>query len=411
MLKKLGIEGPLQLAITVCVVGLIVITTMGNSGGAPPVFFIYRTLLLCIAVLSAIGSRRSDWKISPVLLSLVAVLFVLMLVSVLKIPGSHFEGFYLWYRYAFFAVAFLNFAHYSRYQSPRWKALLLGTVVVVVLAYLLPDLLRRQNRIFGFSLVNGDYFATYLLIGIAAGLAAAIYAEDLKWRVLSGTATGLMMFGIIKTASRGAALAGIAIFLVAAIRARERIPRQVWLAMALIGLLLAVVFSPDLIFKFLDRGQSDPYNYARIWAWLSSLEVIAQRPLLGVGFGQFIHVSKRFSYPIQGPVARYLKRIGMAHTEYLQHMAELGIPAALLLFGLLGYLAWRLWKRSETAWPENRCFNEAALLVFTGVGAHALVDNCWTIPVTAASLVLISLGDPLPLVRRTTPHEWRRSEL
>src|SRR4029077_6168422 len=119
-------------------------------------------------------------------------------------------------------------AHYSRYQSARWKALLLGTVVVVALAYLLPDLLRRQNRIFGFSLVNGDYFATYLLIGIAASVAAAIYAEDLKWRLVSAAAAALLMFGIIRTASRGAALASIAIFLVAAVRARERIPRQVW---------------------------------------------------------------------------------------------------------------------------------------------------------------------------------------
>src|SRR5947209_5320787 len=100
---------------------LIVITTLGNSGGAPPVFFTYRTLLLCIAILSAIGSHRSDWKISRVFVGSVAILFLLMLVSVFRIPGSHFEGFYLWYRYAFFACAFLSFAQYVRYQAPKWK--------------------------------------------------------------------------------------------------------------------------------------------------------------------------------------------------------------------------------------------------------------------------------------------------
>src|SRR5262249_15267879 len=145
--------------------------------------------------------------------------------------------------------------------------------------------------------------------------------------------------------------------------------------------------------------------------WKSSLQVIAEKPLLGVGFGQFFHVSKRFSFPVEGQVARYLKRAGMAHSEYLQHMAELGIPAAFLLFCLLGYLVFLAWKRSQTAWIENRCFHEAALLVAIGVGAHALVDNCWTIPVTAASLLVISLADPLPLLTPQEHHPWRPLEL
>jgi tetratricopeptide (TPR) repeat protein len=259
-------------------------------------------------------------------------------------------------------------------------------------------------------MVNEDYFATYLLIGVAASVAGAIYAVSPKCRFLCAAAGGLLMFGIIRTASRGAILAAIAMFVVAAIRARQRIPRQVWLFTALIGLILAVKYSPDLISKFLDRNQSDPYNYARILVWKSSLKVIAEKPLLGVGFGQFVHISKRFSFPVEGQVARYLKRIGMAHSEYLQHMAELGIPAALFLFCLLGYLMFQVWKRTATAWNENRCFHEAAILTAIGVAAHALVDNCWTIPVTAASLSVVSLADPLPLVPRKTPHQWRPLE-
>jgi putative inorganic carbon (HCO3(-)) transporter len=410
MLQKLGIDSPLQLAITVCVIGLVIITTLGSSGGAPPIFFLYRTLLLGIGILCAIGCRRSDWRIAPTFIVLITTLLLLMLASVLGIPGSHFEGFYLWYRYAFFAFAFINLANYARYQSARWKALLLGTVVMVGAAYLVPDLITRHDRVYGFSLINGDYFATYLLIGVAAGLAGAIYAVSPKWRLLCAAAGVLLIFGIIRTASRGATLAAIAMFFVAAIRARERIPRHVWLFAALVGLTLAVTYSPDLIFKFLDRNQSDPYNYARISIWKSSLDVIAEKPLLGVGFGQFVHISKRFSFPVEGQVARYLKRIGMAHSEYLQHMAETGVPAALLLFGLLGYLMFQVWKRTATAWAENRCFHEAAILTAIGVAAHALVDNCWTIPVTAASLTVVSLADPLPLTPRKTQHQWRRPE-
>src|SRR5262250_482977 len=90
----------------------------------------------------------------------------------------------------------------------------------------------------------------------------------------------------------------------------------------------------------------------------------------------------------------------MVHNEYLQQMVEIGIPSAILLFSLLGYLVYLAWKRSTTVSPEFRCFHEAALLTAAGVGAHALVDNCWTVPVTAASLVVLSLADILPLQTR-----------
>jgi len=92
-----------------------------------------------------------------------------------------------------------------------------------------------------------------------------------------------------------------------------------------------------------------------------------------------------------------MKRAQMAHNEYLQHIAEQGIPAALLLFSILSYLVYTAWKRGRIAWPEFRVFHEAALLTATGVGLHALVDNCFTIPVTASSLVVLALADPLPL--------------
>jgi tetratricopeptide (TPR) repeat protein len=217
---------------------------------------------------------------------------------------------------------------------------------------------------------------------------------------------GVIVFGVFATHSRGAALAAAAIIVVAAIRARGRISRQVWLAVGLAGLLMAVVFTPLMIRKFTDRGEIDPYNYARKEIWLSSLHVIEQNPILGTGFGQFIHVSKRFTLPVEGAVARYLKRAQMAHSEYLQHMAEQGIPTALILFALFGYLLYLAWKRAKDALPEYRMFNEAAILTAVGVGGHALVDNCWTIPVTTSTLILLSLADLLPL-REKKPHHAR----
>jgi O-antigen ligase len=410
MLSRLGIETRLQLAITICVISVIVVTTLGGSGGAPWVFLTYRTLLVAIGILSAIGSRHADTRISPILLACTGLFFALTLVSVLRIPGSHFEGFYLWSKYALFAIAFLNLAAYARHQSARWKILLLVTVLAVDLVHLLPDLILNRDLVKGFSTNNGNYFATYLLIGLAVSIALAVYTLVPEWRAAAACCGAVILFGIIKTSSRGATLAVIAMIIVAGIRARGRIPRQVWLGIGFAGLLVAIVVSPYLIHKFVDRGESDPYNYARKEIWQTALQVIAQQPMLGVGFGQFIHVSKRFALPVQGPVARYMKRAQMAHNEYLQHIGELGFPAALLLFVLIGSLVFISWKRAAAAWPDFRCFHEAALLTAIGVGIHALVDNCWTIPVTASALVVLALGDPLPLRKKDAAHRWSKLE-
>ena len=400
VLVRLGIETRLQLAITICIIALVIATTLGGSGSATWVFILYRTLLPAITVLSVIGCWNQDTRLCRVYLACTSVLFGLMLVSVLRIQGSHFDGFYLWFKYVFFAAAFLPLAHYTRYQSARWKALLLGMVVGIAIVYLVPDLLWKHDQVAGFSRTNANYFGTYLLIGLAGTTAGAIFGTSTPWRIIAGAAAVLIGLGVIKTGSRGATVAMAAMIVLIAIRTRDRIPRQVWLAFALVTLLAAVISSPFLIGKFVDRGNVDPYNYARTEIWRTSLRVIGQSPVLGVGLGQFIHVSKRFTLPVEGPVARYLKRAQMAHNEYLQQMAEIGIPSAILLFSLLGYLVYLAWKRSTTVSPEFRCFHEAALLTATGVGAHALVDNCWTIPVTAASLVVLSLADILPLQSR-----------
>jgi O-antigen ligase/Tfp pilus assembly protein PilF len=411
MLDRFGIETRLQAAITVSVIALIVVTTFGGSGGAPWVFLTYRTLLLVIAILTAIGSRTADLRISPMFVACVIVLFGLMLVSIFQISGSHFEAFYLWFKYAFFAAAFLNLARYARYQSARWRGLLLGAIVAVGLAHLLPDLIGNRIPVAGFSTHNANYFATFLLIAFSITLASAVFGLLPQWRAASVIASALILFGIVRTSSRGATLAAIVVMSIAGIRARGRIPRRVWVVVGFAGLLAAMLTTPYLVRKFVDRGDGDPYNYARKEIWLSSLQVIRDHPLFGVGFGQFLYISKRYTLPVNGVVARYMKRAQMAHNEYLQHIAESGIPAGLLLIAILGYMVHLATRRARAAWPEFRCFHEAALLTAAAVGTHALVDNCWTIPVTVSSLVVLAMADPLPMTRKIAPYPWRNNQL
>lgn len=412
VLKTLGIETGLQALVLLAAMTLVLITPLGGSGGAPTVFFIYRSTLLLLIILCAIGCKSMDFRIHRTFMALLIAAFTLMFLSVLRVEGSRFVAFYLLYRHTFFIGAFVGLACYARYQSAAWKGTLLGTVVASCLGHLIPEL-TKHGQIAGFSTNNANYFGTYLLVGLAASLAVALFGRRPDWRTAAGLTAAVLFFGISRTWSRGALLAAGAMIAVAAYRAGSRIPRRVWIGTAIVAVTLVVVSSPYVVRKFLDRGERDPYNYARAQVWLNSLPLIVSNPILGVGPGQYIHESKRFAFPVEGQVARFLKRAQMAHSEYLQHIAEVGIPATMILLSLFGYAIYLSWKRSETVWPEYRCFNEAAILTAIGVGTHALVDNCWTIPVSAASIVVIALADVVPLENRSIIHGslWSRKSI
>ena len=85
MLSRLGIENKLQLTITLCVLAILIVTTFGNSGGAPWVFFVYRSLLMVVTLLSVIGCRQAGERIHPMFLAGTGVVLALMWVSVLGI--------------------------------------------------------------------------------------------------------------------------------------------------------------------------------------------------------------------------------------------------------------------------------------------------------------------------------------
>jgi tetratricopeptide (TPR) repeat protein len=88
--------------------------------------------------------------------------------------------------------------------------------------------------------------------------------------------------------------------------------------------------------------------------------------------------------------------MGIAHSEYLQYAAEVGLPTALLLVAMAAYLFNRAARNASLAGVTDRAIQEAAILSAAGIGSHALIDNNWTVPVMAAGLVVFSLADSLP---------------
>jgi O-antigen ligase len=396
------------LVLFIAIVALVAITPLGKEATAPLVLLSYRLLLVAITIGIILTLRqRIVEQICPVLVAACAMTLMLMLISLAWSSGSLFDGFYRWYQHLLFAGAFLAMAALHATRSANWKRSLLWAIIGVDLIYLGASLMIGGRPVIG-PFVNPNYFASFLLVGFSGAVAIALFEPTKVPRLVAAPAALFLYYGMTQAWSRGATLAAMGVVAVGVVRfAKKRgLPRAGAAIVVAGALIAAALVSPTLVRKFLDRGEIDPYNYQRPRVWISALQVIKDHPILGVGFGQFYYVSKRFSPPVEGAVARYSKRPAIAHNELLQYAAECGIPAAILLFAIAGYLLRTTVVRARSCPAKQRVFQELGILTAVGLGTHALVDNNWTVPVMAAGLVMFSLADALPLPSLRLQFAW-----
>jgi O-antigen ligase len=421
MLERLGIKDTHELRegiVWVCLVLLVAVTPAGNEATSPLVLGLYRTLLLLIVIFYAAWTDKTRLpRLSSYFVGALAALSAVMLISILRWQGSLFEGFYAFYEHILFIAAFVALAHASLGRSTTWKHAVLGAVVLIDVAYIAGALALDQRPLLG-PFVNPNYLGSFVLPGLAICTATVVLSSSLRLRIAAASAGLFLYYGIGQTASRGAILAGLALLGLAVFRSVRRRGISLVRMALLAGLLLTVTaaFNPALVRKFLDRGERDPYNYQRGAIWMGTLAMIGEHPATGVGLGHFSYVAKRFAPPVESTIGRYRRWPNIAHSEFLQYVAEIGIPGALLLFGLGAGLLMCAWRRAENAnSPDepNKIVQESALLAAAGLCVHALVDNNWTVPVLAAGLAVIAQADLLPHknspARAAFPGIWRHA--
>jgi O-antigen ligase len=408
MFKALGADSRAEIVLFVAIVLLVAITPAGREATAPATFIAHRLLLVLIAGLSIyILKDRREPDVCPVYIGLCGLVLVLMFVSVALNAGPRFNGFYRWYQYVFFGSAFLALAMLHRQRGTRWKRAVVWAVVAIAAAYVAGALIVGARPLLG-PFVNPNYFASFLIPGFCVATAFLLFGEGLYLRAVSAGFAAFLLFGMTQASSRGATLAAISALALAILRfsRSHKASRSLVVAAVAVVVLSTAFASPALIRKFSDRGAIDPYNYQRPKIWRSALHVITDHPILGVGLGQFYDFSKRYSPPVEGTVARFLKRPAIAHSEYLQTAAESGLPAATLFFTLAGYAIYTAFKRARRKTGDERVFQEAAILTAAGLCTHALVDNNWSVPVIAAGMVVFTVGDVLPLAEWRLPASW-----
>lgn len=193
--------------------------------------------------------------------------------------------------------------------------------------------------------VNRGQFAAFLLpaLGLGAGLAAEA-APSLRrrpeWAAAAVGATVLLSAGLLTSMSRAALVAAGLVVLVFLARASRRTRMA---GLALVGTLTAVALfsgAGDRVARRFERLAVDGGDPGRLLVWRDSAPPAVHYAVWGAGRGGFEAVFERRSPYF----AR--KSVDHAHSDVLETWVELGAVGFALLWGAIGWAAWRVWSRS-----------------------------------------------------------------
>lgn len=171
-------------------------------------------------------------------------------------------------------------------------------------------------------------------------------------------ATGLVLcVGVYATLTRSnwlALVAGLTWFVF--VPASPRAKAGMFVAAVLAGIALFPVVS-DKIFSFKrdqDVSVADMEKSAQLRPMFAMIawDMFQDRPLTGVGFGQYTQYKKPYLRAADADRPLVLTRPYMQHNVFLAYLTELGLLGVGVLLWLLihsGRLAWRVWCRSSLA--------------------------------------------------------------
>jgi len=212
----------------------------------------------------------------------------------------------------------------------------------------------------------------------------------------------LLVTSLALTTSRGGTLSSLIAltFLILFTFQHKRSGKQKtnWVALLCIfgGAALIFSLSAGPLGDRIEESFSTPAGQSRWEAYILTLKIIADAPLLGAGLGGFEDV---FQY-YRGETLPHAVIWDKAHNTYLELLLELGIPAALLYFSAIALFIKAIFsgiaqRRSGRLYPIIGA--SATILVCL----HSLVDFSLQIPAVSVSFAAI-LGVSLAQSSRRT---------
>ncbi len=171
---------------------------------------------------------------------------------------------------------------------------------------------------------NPNILAGYLDAALCLSLGLLIKAGNRTQRIVLAVFMLALAACLAMTYSRGACLVLAAVFVLYGILRDWRV-----LAACIVVGGLIIVADPTLQHRLLSVFTTvDTSTEMRMAFWESTVAMIQDHPLLGIGWGAYWMVYPEYDFYLQGaPI-----KIVHAHNLYLNYMAEIGIPGAMAFF-------------------------------------------------------------------------------
>jgi O-antigen ligase len=226
------------------------------------------------------------------------------------------------------------------------------------------------------------------------------------------TAVVLLSAGNAATTSRTGLMQLLLITLLAVVWDRRSFTRRIALCgVALASYLVAAVALPEMLEQVTgQRGNSlllrlseEPRCLSRRVLWSNVLDLIAQKPWFGWGWGELDYA--HFITLYEGP--RFCDILDNAHNLPLHLAVELGMPAAMLLCGGIAF-----WVMRARPWAETDPTRQLAWGALALIGVHSLLEYpLWYGPfqMTAGLCLWLLWQGHEPHDKAPTDHEPRFS--
>ena len=215
-------------------------------------------------------------------------------------------------------------------------AMVLGAVGAAVYGFLnpAPAEFGQVQRLSG-TLGNANELARALVLGVGLSGSLFVIAKTALGRGAALGAGGLCLIAIFLTGSRGGLISLAAMLIAAVVLARGK--RLVLTLATLIIVIFAIGYiataAPEQKERFLHPGSGT----GRIDIWTVGGRMVEAEPVSGVGAGNFTVSSIHYLLePGSLPNSQYIADTpAVAHNMYLEVLAELGFPGAMLFVVLI----------------------------------------------------------------------------
>jgi O-antigen ligase len=375
-------------------------------------------LLTLLWGLDAVINKRLRLALNPLVWPLVALLGIAFVQLIPLLSGPRrtitYDSFTTLDAAVKVFVCILFFLLFATYvHTPERRQQAVTTIVLLSVIVALIGIGQTYGKViwpradYG-PFVNRNHFAGFL--EMAAGLIGArLVSQTLRRErlVLYVCYLIIVCSGLILSASRGGylSLAAVILFL-ALVSLTMRSSKsetvvsgrglQLRLAAALI-LLVVMSFgamfltsSDELLQRFgnvqadMQMGELADERYSRRELWQTTMQMVKDHPLLGVGLGAYQFAYTRYD---QGSG---ISRVEQAHNDYLQILADTGVLGVLVVLAFLALLFVRSFKAMQTRDLLQRSIALGALAGCFGIAVHSFVE--FNLQVTANAQLFLALA-------------------